>query len=622
MAGANDIRAGRAYVEAYLDKTKLTRGLKSVSGDLKAFGAGIASLGTKFMALGAGVVAPLLAATKHFADFGSQINDMAGRTGMSTNALSELGFAADMTGASIADVETATKRMQKAITEAKDGPLKSLQGMAPEDQFMAIAESLAKIEDPTVRTAKAMEAWGKSGTALLPMIGDLKALRAEAVRLGLSMGPEQAAAADAMGDAWDKVKGSLRGVVLTIGAALAPALTGIADKFATGVVAIRAFVAENKPLIVSIFAAGVAAVAAGAGLFVAGKAIAFVGTMFAATLAVIKGAVSAFGFLQSAALLLANPFMLVGVAAVALGGYILYATGAIGKAATWISSTFATLLSEVTSTFDVIAQSMAAGDLASAAKVGWAMIALQWQKGVSFLVSLWEWFKGIYDLATSGLAIGMINVSAKIQTIWADLCNWMHKTWVSMFSQLLQNDVVANVLSAMWSAAGSEASPESIKALGRVTAQEQPAKIDAATAKNKAQIEKDRQEQVDIIGGDINRRQADRNARIKAAQYKVDAARAEWEAAKGEAQRAAAGGGRKFNFDGMLEGIDMQAATGPKSTTRGTFSASALGGMGTGSLQERMTKAVEKSKDAMGTLVTLTRDANGILKRFTFEAQP
>ena len=86
---------------------------------------------------------------------------------------------------------------------------------------------------------------------------------------------------------------------------------------------------------------------------------------------------------------MANPFVLVGAAAVALGGYLLYSSGVAGKVATWISQTFATILAEVTETFGVIADSMAAGDFVSAAKVGWALVKMEWTKGTAFLSGLW-----------------------------------------------------------------------------------------------------------------------------------------------------------------------------------------------------------------------------------------
>jgi phage gpG-like protein len=273
MAGSTDIRAGKAYVEMYVDDKGVGKGLANVQKELAAFGAGVSAIGTKFLALGAGIVTPLLAAAKTFATVGSDLNDMSARTGMGTNALSELGFAAEQCGANLGDVETGVRRMQKAISAATEGPLASLKGMAPEAQFMKIAESLAGISDPTARAAAAMEVFGKSGTSLLPMVADVKALRAEAVKLGRSMGPEQAAAADALGDAWDKAKTAMQGTAIAAGGALAPALTSLSTDLTSLFGRVSQWIAAHEQVAETALRAGSAVLVFGAALKAAGVAM-------------------------------------------------------------------------------------------------------------------------------------------------------------------------------------------------------------------------------------------------------------------------------------------------------------------------------------------------------------
>ena len=646
MAGANDVRAGKAFVEIYADKTRLKRTLKSISGDLKAFGAGISSLGKKFMILGAGIVAPLLAATKHFMTVGDQLDKMSARTGMSTNALSELGFAAEQSGADIGTLEKGIRTMQRSILDAGRGlstqidameglglTYKDLAGLSPEKQFELMTEHLGRIEDPSKKAALAMMLFGRAGTALLPMLGDMKALREEAQRLGLSIGPEQAKAAAALTDAWNRVKRSFGAVAVAIGSELAPLMTGLAEKVKEYVGNIREWIGEHKGLITSIFSAGVAALAAGAGLVVLGTAITLVGVALGAALAAAKAAVITFGFLQSAVLLLANPFVLVGAAALALGGYLLYTSGKAGEAATWISQTFATLLAEVTDTFGVIAESMAGGDLVSAAKVGWALIQLEWVKGVAFLSGLWESFKGLYDEATSGLAIGMINASAQIQSIWADLLNWMGKMWQKWATSTFQEglaDFIAPVMAKILGV-GTEELRRTMHedfARNRAGQGDKFAAMAAETAAKKARIEADRQAQIESIGGDLLDRSKRRDAQRKAAQDSVDAARAEWEAAKKEARAKSAGKGSIFDFGGAMagmagmDGIDLAAAAGPKSSVRGTFSASAAAGLGMGNIQERIAKATERTFKFVGEQTTVMKDMRDHVKDLALEAAP
>lgn len=616
---SRDIRAGKAFVEVYADKTRLNKTLKTISADLQAFGAGVSSLGKKFMVLGAGIAAPLLAATKRFMSFGDQLDKMAARTGMSTNALSEYGYVAQMSGASIEDVEKSVRKMQKTIADAASGEktyvdalaaagtsFQELQGLSPEKQFEKIAAGINAISDPTMKAAAAVEIFGRSGTMLLPMLKDLKEGQAEAKRLGLSIDPEQAKQAAELEDAWTRVKFQFTAIAVTVGSALAPMLTGLADSMKDGIKTIREWVNENKSWITTTFMAGATAIAAGAGLLVLGKAITFIGWSFGALLTAAKAAVATFGFLQSAVLLLANPFVLVGAAVVALGGYLLYTTGTAGKAASWISETFATLLSEVTETFGVIAESMAAGDLVSAAKVGWALIKLEWQKGVAFISGLWESFKGLYDEAVTGLAIGMINASAKIQTIWADLLNWMAKKWEE-FSNSGFTETLTQALAPLvaWMGGGTvDEAQQTIATMfehQRANQGNKFAAMDAETQAKKEAIEKERAGSVDVLGGDLARRNAQRDAASKSAQDAVDAARAEWEAAKGEARAKAAGAraqGSRFNFAGAADEVDMLAATGGKSSVAGTFSASAVAGMGTGGIQERIAKNTEQTAKA------------------------
>ena len=636
MAGASDIRAGKAFVEVYLDKTKLARGLKTVSGDLKAFGAGIASLGKKFMLLGAGITAPMLAAAHVFGSAGAELVDLSAMTGMSTNALSELGFAANLSGASLADLARATRFMQKAITAATDGPLKQLQGMAPEEQFMAVADAMNQIEDPTKRAAKALEVFGRGGTIVLPMIAHVRELRAEAVRLGRSIGPEQAAAAKALDDAWQKTKATFKGVSMAIGGALAPMLTGLSERIATGAADVRKWVSEHKPLITQLFMAGIAATAAGLGLVILGKAVAFAGGVLSFFLAVGKVAVATLVFLKAAILLLANPFVLVTAAIAAFGAYLLTTTGKAGEAATFISRTFATILGEVTSTMGVIAESLAAGDFVSATKVCWAFIKLEWKKGCAFINGLWDTFRDFYDDAIFAMALGWIKGCASIRTVWATLMNWMSKKWIE-FSSSGFTEGLADII--VWATADLMGrNREEIRKFIKEDAARMRAgnvqrfeEIDDETRATKQQIQDDRAAQIAILGADVAARDAKREADKTVGQADVDAAQAEWEKAKKDAldkARAPAGEGHEFNFKGALadEGhefnfkgaladIDLEAAKGPKASVRGTFSASAVAGLGVGGYQDRIAKAVEAMRELERKLLIEQ-------KRLTLEGAP
>ena len=183
MTSTQGIRAGRAFVEIFADDSKLVRGLKAAQAKLKNFGASVRAMGTKLMAAGAAVAAPLAGMSKTFSDMGDHIAKMAARTGISVESLSELAYAADLSGTSLEGLETGVRKMQKTLVNAAAGSssaqdalkmlgltIKDLDGMSPEQQFKKIADRISQIEDPTVRAAAAMEVFGRSGTELLPMM--------------------------------------------------------------------------------------------------------------------------------------------------------------------------------------------------------------------------------------------------------------------------------------------------------------------------------------------------------------------------------------------------------------------------------------------------------------------
>ena len=97
MAGGQAVRAGRAFVEIVL-RNKVKQGLDQVAKQLGAFGKVTAAIGAGLTAASASIIGPLAAAVSHFSDAGDAVDKMAARTGLSTEAVSELAHAADLSG--------------------------------------------------------------------------------------------------------------------------------------------------------------------------------------------------------------------------------------------------------------------------------------------------------------------------------------------------------------------------------------------------------------------------------------------------------------------------------------------------------------------------------------------
>jgi hypothetical protein len=310
MASKSDIEAGRAFVRLYVKKTELERGLLQAKARLKDFGNGLKAVGTAFMASGTAIVAPILAAAKHFADFGSQLNDMSARTGISTNALDELAYGAEQTGQSIETVEGSIRKMQKSIGDAAGGSkaatealdalglsVGQLQGFSPDRQFALIAERLTAIQDPTARAAAAMNIFGRSGTALLPLMANLDELTAKAREVGRSMSAEQAAAADALGDAWDDARSAAGGLANAIGAAVAPKLTELLEKTLESLTTARQWIDAHQEMAFTALKAGIAIGGIGAAFTALGAPALAAASMLDVAAKAVAGLRIAFAFL-------------------------------------------------------------------------------------------------------------------------------------------------------------------------------------------------------------------------------------------------------------------------------------------------------------------------------------
>ena len=445
MASAGGIRAGAAFIELYANDLGLVKGLQAASRRLKAFGAGLEATGLRMMAVGAGIVTPLLASAKGFSDMGDKLDKMAKRTGFSVETLSELGYAADMAGADLADVEAAAKRMQRVIVNAADGSktaaealatlgfdAEQLQILKPEDQFLAIAKRLNDISDPTLKAAAAMEIFGKSGTMLLPMIDGLGEARAEARRLGVVMSTQDAKAAAALNDAFNRVMATLRSLVVTVGSALAPIMTEMADKVTRLIMAFRDWLAENRGLVVSILKIGAVVLGVGVGLTALGPVVSAVGTAFGVMASVIS---TALGFILT-------PVGMVVTALAGLAAYIVWATGAGGKALEWLGARFDDLKSFALDSLQGIKDALAAGDIALAARIMWLSMKVVWQAGINWLKGYWYAFKYWFLQTSSDIFDGLTIVVAEawygLRKIWTGTINFLLNLWTRFSTAVLR----------------------------------------------------------------------------------------------------------------------------------------------------------------------------------------
>ena len=455
MSSAGAVKAGGVFVEIGADPAKFFAALKGVNKSIASVGKSMQSAGTKMAALGAGVVGPIFASAAAFANVGSALFDMSKRTGVATESLSVLQFAAEQTGTDMGGVETALKKMQKAIFAAGDGSKEAaealamvglsageLAGLSADQQMGKIADGLMAIEDPGTRAAVAMKIFGKSGTDILPMLdggsAGMAAFADEAKRLGLIMDSETAAKADALGDAIDSVKSSMKMAFIQVGSAVAPILTQLAQGLAIVAANVGKFISENQAFVVSVLKGGAA-------LFAAGTAITGIGYslqgLSSGISLVLKG-FSLFSALASPVLLVAAGigaavFALykfkdqIGAALGPVASLVQQAAGAIGEgfgpAVSDGIAVLGDLAATATTTFSGIYDAISAGDLSGAMEI--AMTGLQaafFDVAGPFLTQVSEWatkFQGIFDDIGTGIAVAMESADGFFKKNVADLGN-------------------------------------------------------------------------------------------------------------------------------------------------------------------------------------------------------
>jgi len=663
MPSATNIRAGRAFVELFADDTKLVRGLRRAEKRLKAFGSQVRAMGTRMVGAGAAILAPLAGAAKLFSGFGDEVAKMSKRTGVSVESLSELRFVASQTGTEFGTLENAFRKMQRSIYDAGRGlstqtdaladlglTFADLDGLSPEDQFKRLAQHISEVEDPTRRAAIAMSLFGRTGTNLLPMFAEgaagIERLQAEARRLGLTMSAEDAAAAEEFTDVLDKLWKVVKMGVFHVGAALAPVLQQVAETITSVATTVSEWINQNRDLVVTVLQVGAALFAGGVALMAFGTVLSGLGSilgLLVSTITTVAGAIQMFGAVIA---FLVSPIGLVIAALGTLGGYLLYTSGAGGKALDWLGDRFGTLKEDAEQALGGISDALAAGDISLAMKVLWLTLKMEWTRGINFLEKAWLNFRNFfirigYDAWSGllalvetiwyGLEVGWIETVGFFSKGWAKFTaffarTWQHmKTWAKkawIWIKGLFDDSTAESRAAAYEAVDKETEA----AIARIDSEQA---ADLARAERERQSKRDRARRIhEATMAGIGRENLDRHKALddeyaqRMAQNELELARArgEWKAAI-----AAAAAKRKAKSDGTPDG-DAPPSPGEfepppnvggmgallddsakKIGAKGSFNAASLLGMQAGAASDKLTKISEETKEYTREIARNTR---------------
>ncbi|MDE1465795.1 hypothetical protein [Spartinivicinus poritis] len=196
----------------------------------------------------AGAAGGLLAMVKSTADRGDPIAKHAAKLGFSVEGLQEYQYAAERSGVSTAQFNTASQRMVRRVSEAAAGlgktgkalkelglDAKWLNSLKPEEQFEHISEAMKHIPNKADRVRLAMKLFDTEGVGLVNMLNGgkagLEALRKDARATGNIISKEDAKNAEDFQDAFLDFKQITGSVSKSVGAKFMPLVTKLMIKF-------------------------------------------------------------------------------------------------------------------------------------------------------------------------------------------------------------------------------------------------------------------------------------------------------------------------------------------------------------------------------------------------------
>ena len=204
-----------------------------------------AAVGNAILGIGA-IASAFVKCSVDVAHFADDILSLSDKTGIATDELQRMSYAADFLDVSLDTMTGSMNKLTKTMSSARDGSkdaaeaFKNLHVRVTDSKgalrdsnevFYETLDKLGKIKNETERDALAMKLFGKSAQELNPMIKAgserLKELGREAENLGVIMGEEDLEKASEFNDALDRLGKTTDSLKNSLGMALIPILTSL-----------------------------------------------------------------------------------------------------------------------------------------------------------------------------------------------------------------------------------------------------------------------------------------------------------------------------------------------------------------------------------------------------------
>lgn len=228
---------GTLAVKIVGDSSNLDKNLKKTSGDLKKFAKGAAA------AVAAATTA-FAAMTKKTINTMDSMSKMAQSAGVSVEALSRLGFAAELSGSSTEGLATNLVRLTKGMSDAQQGigeAKKAFDALGmdggsiktADEALLQIADKFQNMPDGAEKTAIAYNLFGRAGAKMIPMLNQgragLAAMGDELEGFGGVITTEGAQAAEQFNDQLTRLSKAFSGIFISISNNVLPPINKYID---------------------------------------------------------------------------------------------------------------------------------------------------------------------------------------------------------------------------------------------------------------------------------------------------------------------------------------------------------------------------------------------------------
>lgn len=384
---------------AVLDTSQFDKAIKGVSNKVAPLQNKFAGVSKRMAAVGAaaGVAAAGIAmAVKGSLNYADDMGKAAQKFGLPVETLSELAYAAELADVSLDQLGGGLNKLNKLMVSASEGNAKAKATFeqlgvsvtnadgslrASEEVFADISEVISKMPDGAQKSALAMEVFGKAGASMIPLLNEgktaIQAWGEEAKAAGLVVSGETAAAAEQFNDNLTRLSGAAKGFVMTLTAALAPALVAVTDAI---IAAVQWFQNLPAPMQETIAVAGAIA----GTLAAAGLAFGAIASPIGVAVTAIGTAITIVKALSTALLFLAaNPVgaTITAIALLAVAVYKIYEN--------WDG---------IVEYFSGIWESIKATTVAVV-----DAIKVKWDEMTGYFTTLWESIKTVFSQAWEGI---------------------------------------------------------------------------------------------------------------------------------------------------------------------------------------------------------------------------